>query len=201
MIEAIVLAAGKGERLGAVKPLLSIGGEPALERVLKALRAAGIDRILVVLGYARDQVTAGVDLSGCRVVVNEDFEAGMGSSLALGIRSLAPEAEGFLVLHADRPYLAAATIRAVVAAAREGARIAAPTYRGERGFPVYFDRACAASLLPTLDGETGARGYLAKHADEVKLVSVDDVGAVRDIDRPEDLEPQERAHESLVHQG
>ena len=201
MIEAIVLAAGKGERLGAVKPLVSIGGEPALTRVLETLRAAGIDRILVVLGYARDQVTAGVDLSGCRVVVNEDFEAGMGSSLALGIRSLAPEAEGFLVLHADRPYLTPQTIRAVVAAARKGARIAAPSYRGERGFPVYFDRACAASLLPTLGGETGARSYLAEHTDEVKLVPVDDPGAVRDIDRPEDLEPEERAHESLVHQG
>ena len=201
MIEAIVLAAGKGERLGAVKPLLSIGGEPALTRVLETLHAAGIDRILVVLGHARDRIAAEVDLSGCRVVENADFEAGMGSSLALGIRSLAPEAEGFLVLHADRPYLAAATIRAVVAAAREGARIAAPTYRGERGFPVYFDCACAASLVPTLVGETGARRYLAEHTDEVKLIPVDDPGAVRDIDRPQDLVPKERADEFFVHQG
>jgi nicotine blue oxidoreductase len=199
MIEAIVLAAGKGERLGGVKPLLDAGGEPALARIVRALRAAGIEAILVVLGHAADRIRREVDLSRCRVVVNPNYESGMASSLSLGIRSLSPEAEGFLVLHADMPFLARETIRAVVEAGRRGARIAAPTYRGERGFPVYFCRACVEDLLPTLTGEAGGRRFLAAHREETVLIPVDDAGAVRDVDRPEDREREEKDHEHRVH--
>lgn len=199
MIEAIVLAAGEGKRLGAVKPLVSVGGKPALTRVLETLRDAGIDQVLVVLGHAREEIEAHVDLSSCRAVVNPDFETGMGGSLALGIRSLLAESEGFLVLHADMPYVTARTVRAVAAAGRRGARIAAPIHAGTRGFPVYFRRSCASSLLPTLSGDAGARWYVAEHEDELELIPVDDPGSVRDLDRPEDLVQEAREDASRVH--
>ena len=185
--EAIVLAAGKGERMGTVKPLVEIDGAPALARVVATLHRAGIERILVVLGYAAKTIEREVDLSNERVVLNFNYESGMGSSLALGIKSLAPETTGFLILHADMPYVMGGTVRAVLARAREGGLIVAPTYRGKRGFPVYLDRSCCEELLPTLVGETGAREYIAFHLDDLVLVEVDDQGCVWDIDRPEDL--------------
>ncbi len=197
-VEAIVLAAGKGERMGTVKPLVEIDGVPALARVVATLHRAGIERILVVLGYVAKKIEREVDLSNERVVFNSNYENGMGGSLALGIKSLASETTGFLVLHADMPYVTEETVRAVLARAREGGLIVAPIYRGKRGFPVYLDRSCCEELLPTLVGETGAREYIASHLDDLVLVEVDDPGCVWDIDRPEDLVMKEEEREPTV---
>lgn len=187
MIEAIVLAAGMGERMGSLKPLVPIGGVPALTLVIQTLKRAGVTRIIVVLGHGANEIRSTVDLDGCRVVVNPDYESGLASSLKTGIEALSEGAEGVLVLHVDMPYLCAETVRAVLDRVENGVKIAAPTYRGTRGFPVYFHRSCLLDLLPTLTGDIGARRYLETHHDDLVLIPVDDPGVARDIDTPEDL--------------
>ena len=201
MIEAIVLAAGKGERLGTIKPLVSIDGEPALIRVIRTIRKAGVEQIIVVLGHAAETVQAQVDLTDCRVILNPRHETGMASSLILGIESVSPAAQGVLIFHADMPTVRAETIRAVIQRAKQGARIAAPSRRGQRGFPVFLHRSCFQELLPTLTGDVGARRYISSHAEELVLVEVDDQGAIRDIDRPEDLGKKEEKYEPAILEG
>jgi len=201
MIEAIVLAAGKGERLGTIKPLVPIDGEPALIRVIRTIRRAGVEKIIVVLGHAAETVQAQVDLTGCRVVTNPCYETGMAGSLIRGIESVSPAAEGILIFHADMPTVRAETIRAVVQWAKQGARIAAPSHRGQRGFPVFLHRSCFQELMPTLTGDVGARRYISAHAEELVLVAVDDPGAIRDIDRPEDLGEKEEKYEPAILEG
>lgn len=54
--DAVILAAGRGSRLGALterfpKALLEVGGEPILHRILRGLAAAGIERAFVVTGH------------------------------------------------------------------------------------------------------------------------------------------------------
>lgn len=61
--KALVLAAGKGTRMGSLtrelpKPLLPLNGRPILRHVLDRLRAAGVREIGVVTGYLGDQVRA-----------------------------------------------------------------------------------------------------------------------------------------------
>src|SRR5688572_29922136 len=55
---AIVLAAGKGTRMKSELPkvLIPVSGRPMLRYVIDALRAAGVDRIVVVVGYRADLV-------------------------------------------------------------------------------------------------------------------------------------------------
>ena len=60
-MKAIILAAGRGERLGEAagglpKCLLQYGGKTLLQRHIEILDELGIERIFVVTGYARDQV-------------------------------------------------------------------------------------------------------------------------------------------------
>ena len=186
-IEAIVLAAGKGERMGAIKPLVEIDGRPALTRVIRTLREAGIERVIVILGYRAEEIEKKIDLSCCIVGENVSYESGMGSSLALGVSLVSPDAAGFLVAHADMPYVKAETVSKVTARALEGAKIVAPVYKGVRGFPVYLDCGCREELIPTLRGEIGARNYISQHEDDLVLVEVDDPGVTIDIDRPEDV--------------
>lgn len=186
-IEAIILAAGKGERMGATKQLVDIGGQPALVRVIETLRHALVERIIVVLGYQAEQIKRSIDLSDCIVAVNKDYETGMGSSLALGVKLVSGSALGFLIAHADMPYTEESSVRKVLDTASTGARIAAPAYKGIRGFPVYLRTDCLPELLETLKGDIGARDYILAHASDVELVAVDDRGAVQDIDKPEDI--------------
>lgn len=53
---AVILAAGKGTRMGSMtqqtpKPMLPIHGQPMLEHILERLTAAGIERFFLVVGY------------------------------------------------------------------------------------------------------------------------------------------------------
>jgi choline kinase len=60
-IQAVILAAGRGSRLGPAingrpKCLAPIGGRPLIEHQLELLAQAGIDRVAVVTGYGARQV-------------------------------------------------------------------------------------------------------------------------------------------------
>lgn len=59
--QAVVLAAGRGTRMGEAtsevpKPMLEVRGRPLLEHVLERLAEAGLDRVLVVVGYHRESI-------------------------------------------------------------------------------------------------------------------------------------------------
>ena len=192
MIAALVLAAGLGTRMRASKPLLDVGGVPSLARVLAAIDGAGIDHVIVVLGRDADLIANRIDLSRTHVVRNTEPEAGLASSLALGLTALPPSSSGVLVFHADMPFIQSATVRAVRRLAEDGARIAAPRFGELRGFPVYFSRACLAPLGAALSGDSGGRRFIERNPRCLELVDVSDSGCVRDLDSPEDLTPCEK---------
>ncbi len=60
---AVVLAAGRGTRMGEVteetpKPMLRVHGRPLLEHVLERLAAAGVREFLLIVGYRRELIEA-----------------------------------------------------------------------------------------------------------------------------------------------
>jgi glucose-1-phosphate thymidylyltransferase len=60
-VQAVVPAAGRGSRLGALttdrpKPLVPVGGEPLLTHVLDALALPDVDAFVVVVGYHGDLI-------------------------------------------------------------------------------------------------------------------------------------------------
>ena len=66
---AVVLAAGRGTRMGALtaatpKPLLTVAGQPMIARVLAGLARGGIRRAMVITGYLGEQVEAALGDGG-----------------------------------------------------------------------------------------------------------------------------------------
>ncbi len=188
-IVGILLAAGRAERFGSAKLLAPLvagphAGLPMGVAAYRNLCAALVDVIVVVRPGDRPLVER-LEAEGARIVIAERAGEGMGASLAAGIAAC-PDAEGHVVALADMPWIAPATIVRVAQALAGGASIAAPRYRGERGHPVGFAREHHAALL-ALTGDEGARGIVASHRDAMQFIDVDDPGALRDIDTPEDL--------------
>src|SRR4051794_22877903 len=86
-VSAVILAAGAGSRLGQPsKPLALVAGVSLLERAVAAVREAGIERVIVVVGHARDVVGRFVLSRGLDVelVENDGFAVGNGSSAVVG---------------------------------------------------------------------------------------------------------------------
>ena len=72
--KAIILAAGVGKRLGAPwnaapKALLRVGDATLLRRHLAILEAAGVDEIVIGVGYRADLIAAELDAIGARASV------------------------------------------------------------------------------------------------------------------------------------
>src|SRR5215218_1491904 len=86
----VILAAGMGARLGAgLKPLARVAGTTLLERAVATLRSAGIERVLVVVGHAKDDVRRFVieRQLDVELVENDDFVRGNGTSALAGGRA------------------------------------------------------------------------------------------------------------------
>jgi L-glutamine-phosphate cytidylyltransferase len=84
MMRAIILAAGRGSRLGHLgadrpKCLVKLAGKPLIERQISALRRGGVDEIGVVRGYRAEMV----DIPGLYAFTNHRWaETNMVTSLA-----------------------------------------------------------------------------------------------------------------------
>lgn len=169
MVAAVVLAAGAARRFGAPKQRL------LLPLVLERVRASSVDEVVVVAGAHTLQADV-------RVVECEDWERGPGASLRCGLQALATKVEAAVVVLADGPHLAPASIDRVIATWREtGAEILAASYGGDRGHPVLLARA-AWSTVP----DEGARAL------DPVLVPCDDLGPPGDVDSADEWEEEPR---------
>lgn len=184
-IVGILLAAGTGSRFGGDKLLYPMpDGAAIAAHAARNLMAAGLD-VTAVVRPGDFPLADMLEQEGCFVTVCPEAARGMGTTLA---HAVARErgADGWVIALGDMPRIAPETIKSVVAALEEGALIAAPRSRNQRGHPVGFSAVLRDELL-ALDGDHGARAVLERHANGVRLVECDDAGVLYDIDRKSDM--------------
>lgn len=189
-IGVIVLAAGEGSRFrevaGADKDKLladCTGRDGAVRSVIEQVLVnlpASLDQRVLVTTEARPQAMRMAQAYGCDIVSIES--TGMGDSLAAGV-AVCPDADGWLIVLGDMPFILPSSIERVVAAIAEDA-VSVPTFNGDYGHPVGFGRSFAAGLM-ALSGDRGARPLFAQG--RVVEVAVDDPGVLWDIDVPDAL--------------
>ncbi len=86
-VAGLVLAAGAGRRYGMPKALVPYEGRLLVERAYLMI-AAVCDPVVVVVGAAADEVRSRAELGAAVVVVNPQWDTGMGSSLRTGLAAL-----------------------------------------------------------------------------------------------------------------
>jgi molybdenum cofactor cytidylyltransferase len=187
-VVGILLAAGRGRRfdpLGVRNKLLQPLGSGDSVVVASARNLLSVfPRVIAAVPPQDGGVADALRALGCEVALCEDADSGMAASLVAAIIHSLPQADAWLVALGDMPYVAPATLRALLAAIEEGADIAAPVFEGRRGNPVAFGARHLPALL-ALTGEHGARSLL--RSAPVVEVAVNDPGILRDIDTPGDL--------------
>ncbi|MFJ3659260.1 NTP transferase domain-containing protein [Streptomyces sp. NPDC090119] len=188
-VAGLLLAAGGGRRLGGhPKALLRHDGAPLVERAARALWEAGCARVHVVLGAGVEEVRAQAELSGCVLVDNPGWGEGMGSSLRVGLHSLAgTDTRGALVSLVDQPGIGPEAYARVLDAFTGETSLVSAAYDGRRGHPVLLGAVHWAGVADAARGDQGAREYLRRHSAEIRLVECGDVAEPYDIDTRADL--------------
>ena len=192
-LEAIVLAAGAGRRFGGRKLLASFEGRPLIVAALNAAFAAPVRRVWLATDGDPELSAVACDHAQSRgrerdleVIMVTDAAEGMGASLRTVVAALPEEATGAFVFLGDMPRIPPGLAKTLAEALAPDFDAAAPRFKGRRGHPVLFGRACFPALL-ALRGDVGAREVLAALGERLMLIDGDDDGALFDIDRPEDL--------------
>jgi bifunctional UDP-N-acetylglucosamine pyrophosphorylase/glucosamine-1-phosphate N-acetyltransferase len=114
---AIVLAAGAGTRMKSALPkvLHKVAGLPLLGHVIAALRAAGVDRIVVVTSPAGEAVRDYAKSLGAASAIQQQ-QLGTGHAAASARDSLADFSGTLLVVNGDMPLITGETIAECLAA-------------------------------------------------------------------------------------
>jgi molybdenum cofactor cytidylyltransferase len=186
-IAAVVLAAGRSTRMGAVNKMLAeIGGKPLVRIAAEQAIASRAKPVIVTTGHERERVEAALAGLPVRLVHNPAYADGLGTSLQAGIAAVPAEADGAIICLGDMPQVDHRLIDTLIAAfdPERGALVVVPSIDGRRGNPVLWSRRFFGDLM-AIEGDIGARHLIGSYAEAVVEVPVQGEAALTDVDTPE----------------
>ena len=200
-IGAVILAAGMSLRMGEAKQLLRLGENTLLGHVLENVRNSSVNEIVLVLGHAAETIKERVAIHSLKVVINEAYRQGMGTSLRAGLSALPAGVNAALIVLADQPFVRPATLDLLIDQYRQSnAQIVIPIYKGFRGNPVLLDRSVFSEVM-ALSGDIGCRAIFGNHLEGIVKVPVEDVGILLDLDSKDDFERLQHFGQGTTDEG
>jgi molybdenum cofactor cytidylyltransferase len=191
---ALIPAAGKSTRMGRPKLALPLGGRTVLEHVIAALRGAGVEHVLVVVGPHVPELVPLAEAAGADALLLPEETPDMRATVEHGLRRLerrfSPRPEdGWLLVPADHPTLDPSVVRQLLAAraARPDCSVVLPTHEGRRGHPALIAWRHVAGLRALPPGQ-GLNVYLRQQMGETLEVPVPTAEVLCDLDTPADYE-------------
>jgi molybdenum cofactor cytidylyltransferase len=184
----VILAAGASVRFGAPKQLATIEGTTLIRRAAETALRSGCGSVVAVLGANAARVEP--ELAGLPVVCafNSDWESGMGTSIAAGMKALSSQQlEAVILTVCDQPFVSADLLNDLVRLGQSTCKgIVASEYADTRGVPTLF----AARYFPelsSLKGKEGAKKVIEAHAEDVACVPFPqgdwDIDCIEDLER------------------
>lgn len=186
-LSAIVLAAGGSSRYGQCKQLVKINGSTLVRFAIgKLLSLFSHDRISVVVGANSEVVAQIVSDLPVNLVLNEDWQQGLATSLKAGINSLEPGCRAVMITLCDQVLITENHLRQLLDLWIDNpTEIIASGYAGTVGTPAVIPAEFYPQLL-ALEGDAGAKSILKNNAGKMIILSIPE--AEFDLDIPADLE-------------
>ncbi len=181
----LVLAAGKGARFGLKKQLVTIDGQPMINKVLLELKPIFCEDLFVVVGAYKDEVISVINHLA-HPIINDNWPKGIGSSISAGIRKISRYAkyDSILIALADQVGLKQSDYQLLISNF-DGDRVVATNYKNCSGVPAVFPSSYFLKLN-FMDVEQGAKSILNDKKNNI--LGIDLEGSLMDIDTRKDLE-------------
>jgi molybdenum cofactor cytidylyltransferase len=194
MTIALIPAAGKSVRMGRPKLSLPLLGRTVLECVVAALRAGGVEHVLVVVAPQGAELISLAESAGADVCLLPHETPDMRATVEWGLTSIEqhwrPDSEvPWLLVPADHPTLSPQLVRLLLDEyqRRGTTSIVVPIHNGKRGHPVVLAWHHCEGIRRHPAGE-GLNTYLRTQVVETREVEVGSAEILRDLDTPEDYE-------------
>jgi molybdenum cofactor cytidylyltransferase len=191
MLSAIILAAGSSVRMGdANKLLLPFKNKTVVEIVVENIIAAGIDEVIVVLGYQATQVKNVLQHLPVCFVSNADYKKGITTSIQYGV-SIAT-GNGYMICLADMVKISSAEYKSLRDFFENKyllnhSCICIPVFNSQKGNPVIFSSSYKEAILQCAYMD-GCKKIVEENKENLFLPEMSTNNVLTDIDSKDDYE-------------
>jgi CTP:molybdopterin cytidylyltransferase MocA len=152
--------------------------ETLIEYEVAQMQAAGVDVIVVVLGFEAERIIPLVARDGVEPIVNDRWRDGAAGSMRVGATAVPRDTDTAVLVSVAEPRSSDVYRALINEHARADADIARSSYNGVASTPVVVGHAALAQLRNTTD-HGGVDAVLARYADEIAEVAFDERALVR----------------------
>jgi molybdenum cofactor cytidylyltransferase len=197
-IAILIMAAGGSSRMGTPKQLLKWKDSNLLDQTIsKAIQLKS--EVVVVLGANSDKIIPKIDQNKVSILVNQNWELGLGSSISEGIKFIQlsyPDLLGVLIMLSDQPLIELDHYLSLIDVFTSGSRqiIVTKYGDGKLGVPALFDKFYFKDLC-NLNSDKGAKKLFDKYSEFVNTIR--NKQANIDIDTCEEYEILYKANHDL----
>jgi molybdenum cofactor cytidylyltransferase len=185
-IAGLLIAAGSSKRMGKPKQLLPWGDTTLLQHAIAQLKASKIHKLFLVLGANFHLICSKIDSEGIHIIKNQNWQMGMGISIASGISEIDTGAyDAVLIALGDQPFQDSFHYNSLIDKYLEKRNIVATAFEEKAIVPAVFPEQYFEQLK-NLQADAGARNILADNKENIVFVASS--GKDIDIDTPEDYE-------------
>ncbi|MEG2322983.1 MAG: histidine phosphatase family protein [Anaerovoracaceae bacterium] len=183
-----ILAGGYSSRMGAFKPLLPLGDETVIERLIHVAKGAEIGHIVVVTGHERELIQPIIFKENVLEAYNPRFSKGMFTSIQKGIEKSLNSLDGVFIIPVDCPLVTSDILRQMMEHFKPGEEdFRVPCYRGKKGHPLLVPSRYLKDIL-SYDGNQGLKGITDKYFSKMMRIETGDERVLLDMDTPKEYE-------------
>ena len=189
-IHAVLLAAGRSERMGRNnKLLLNVDGIPLVRKSAINILNSNVTSITVVTGFDENKIVNALSGLNVNFVKNINFREGLSSSLKAGLANITPTSSAVIICLADMPKIQPEHINQLIENfdPLKGWEICIPTNNGKRGNPVLIGSRFFPYIFET-SGDFGAKQVMKQHSDKIVEVEIGTSDIHFDIDTQDEYE-------------
>lgn len=182
---AVIVAAGMSSRMKDFKPMLPMGENSIIKRVVQTLKKADVSPIVVITGHNAKQLERHLLDQNVICIYNPDYEkTDMFASAKIGMQYLQGKSNAILFTPADVPLFTVNTVKQLMQA---DGLIAKPVCNGRGGHPLFLKEAVFSPIL-NYTGGGGLKGALQALKEPIQQIQVEDAGILYDADTPADYQ-------------
>jgi len=144
------------------------------------------DELIVVLGYQKEIIEKLIGKhEKIKFIFNKNFESGMASSIKTGLNNLSEKTEAFFICLGDMPMVSPDIYNQLIKS-KDNKKIIVPTYKGQQGNPVLFDKSMKEKVLE-IRGDVGAKKILELNKAKILNLEINDQSITKGFNTQDDF--------------